>query len=76
MLIAGETVLTSVLAGNAVLLIVYWMTCFLLAALAAGAAIIDAARVRLDSREEQRSLLEKTLQEVEQEKQARKKAKR
>lgn len=74
MLIAGETVLRTTLASNAVWLIVYWMTCFILTALAALAAIIDAARVRLESREAQRSLLEQTLQEVEREKQERKKS--
>jgi len=52
------------------------MACFILTALAAGAARIDAARVRLESREEQRSLLEKTLLEVEREKQERKGSKR
>ena len=76
MLIAGETLLRAKLAANAVWLVVYWMTCLILTGLAAIAAIIDAARVRLESREEQRSLLEETLQEVEREKQIRKKSKR
>lgn len=76
MLILGETLLRTTLANNPVLLLVYWMTCFILTAFAAGVAIIDAARVRLESREQQRSLLEETLQEVEREKRERKKSKR
>ena len=76
MLLAGETILRAALANNIVLFAVYWMACFILTALAAGAAMIDAARVRLESREEQRSLLEKTLLEVEREKQERKGSKR
>jgi ABC-type bacteriocin/lantibiotic exporter with double-glycine peptidase domain len=74
MLILGETLLRTILAHNPVLLLIYWMTCFILTALAAGFAIIDAARVRLESREQQRSLLEETLQEVEREKRERKKS--
>jgi hypothetical protein len=76
MLLAGETMLRSTLAAHPVWLIVYWTGCFVLTALAAFAAIIDAARVRLESREEQRSLLEKTLREVEREKEERRKSKR
>ena len=75
LLLAGETVLRAALANNIVLFAAYWMACFILTALAAGAAIIDAARVRLESREEQRSLLEKTLLEVEREKQGGKRPK-
>lgn len=73
MLIAGETFLKARLAG--IPLLCYWMTCFVLTALAAGAAIIDAARVREETREEQRALLEMTLREIEREKQARKTSK-
>jgi len=76
MLLAGETVLRAALVNSVVLFAFYWMACFVLTALAAGAAIIDAARVRLESREEQRFLLEKTLLEVEREKQERKRSKR
>jgi len=76
MLLAGETILRAALTNNLVLFAGYWMACLILTALAAGAAIIDAARVRLESREEQRSLLEKTLLEVEREKQERSRSKR
>lgn len=75
MLILGETLLRTTLANNPVLLLVYWMGCFILTTLAAGVAIIDAARVRLESREQQRSLVEETLQQVEREKRERKKSK-
>lgn len=73
MLVAGETFLKTRLAG--IPLLCYWMTCFVLTALAAGAAIIDAARVRQETQEEQRALLESTLREIEREKQARKASK-
>jgi O-antigen ligase len=75
MLICGETVLRTMLAKNAVLLLVYWMTCFILTALAAGVAIIEAARVGRENREEQRTLLTETLQAVEREKREREKLK-
>lgn len=75
MLVLGETVLRTKLAENPVLLVFYWMTCLVLTALAAIVAIVDAARVRRESREEQRSLIEATLQEVEREGQQRKKSK-
>ena len=73
MLVAGETVLKARLSG--VVLLCYWMACFVLTALAAGVAIIDAARVRNELREQQRSLIEETLQQVEREKRARKDSK-
>ena len=75
MLILGETLMRPLLAHNPMLFLVYWMSCFILTALAAGVAIIDAARVRLESREQQRSLLAETLLEVEREKRERKKLK-
>ena len=73
-LIAGETVLKPKLTGVA--LLVYWMSCFVLTALAAGAALLDAARVSLESREEQRALIEATLRKVEEEKRSRQNSKR
>lgn len=72
MLIAGETVLKSRLTGG--LLLCYWMGCFVLTVVAAGVAILDAARMRSELREQQRSLIEETLRDVEREKQARKKS--
>lgn len=66
MLLAGETVLKPHLSG--VVLLFYWLACFILTALAAGAALLEAARVGLEGREAQRSLIEKTLREVEREK--------
>jgi len=69
MLIAGETFLEGRLAG--VTLIGYWLGCFVLTALAAGAAVVDAAHVRNEIRDEQRALLERTLQEIEREKRTR-----
>lgn len=74
MLIAGETVLKAKLAGVA--LLCYWMACLILTALAALAAIVDAARVSQEHKAEQRSLLEETLRKIEREKQARDGSKR
>ena len=72
MLIAGETVLKDWLAKSAITLICYWMGCFMLTALAALVAVVDAARVRQAIREEQRALLEETLRQVESEKSSQK----
>jgi membrane protein implicated in regulation of membrane protease activity len=69
MLIGGETVLAGRLSGIG--FIAYWLACFVLTALAAFAALLDAARVRAEQREEQRALLENTLQEIEREKKSR-----
>ena len=63
MLVIGETVLKSRLTGIPILC--YWMTCFIFTAIAAGAALIDAARVRSESREEKRALIEKTIKGIE-----------
>jgi hypothetical protein len=73
MLIAGETVLKDRLSG--VRLICFWLGCFVLTALAAGAALIDVTRVRAESRAAQRILIERTLEEIEREKRARQDAK-
>lgn len=67
LLVLGQTVLKAWLAGSAVAMLVYWMTCFILAALAAAVAIIDAARVQQETREEQRSLIESTISDIERE---------
>ena len=68
MLLAGESVLKSFLATHQLVFVCYWLVCLGLTLLAAGIAIIDAAQVRLETREEQRTLLEKTLQQIEAEK--------
>jgi len=73
MLLAGETVLKTKLTGG--WLLCYWLGCFVLTALAAGAALIDAARVSQESRAERRALIENTLQEIEREKNSRPKSK-
>jgi hypothetical protein len=72
MLVAGVTVIETQLSG--VTLICYWLGCFVLTALAAGTALIDASRVRAEQRDEQRALLESTLHEIEREKRSRKAA--
>ena len=69
LLILGETLLKGRLTG--VTLICYWLGCFVLTALAAGTALVDAARVRSENRAEQRALIESTLQEIEREKRSR-----
>ncbi len=69
MLVAGETILHERLSG--VGLIVYWLGCLVLTALAAMTALVDAARVREEQRQEQRALIENTLRQIEQEKRSR-----
>jgi hypothetical protein len=71
MLVAGETVLKPHLRG--VGLLGYWLGCLVLTALAAGAALLDAARIGWQGREERRTLLEDTLREVERERESRQK---
>ncbi len=66
MLIAGETVLKGRLSG--VPMICYWLGCFIFTAIAAGAAVIDAARVGIESRAAQKKLIEDTLKKIEDEK--------
>ena len=70
MLIAGETALKERLQPLG--FVVYWSSCFILTGLAATLALIDAAKVRNEQRDEQRALIETTLQEIEREKRSRK----
>lgn len=71
LLILGQTVLKAWLAEALLVMLGYWLVCFILAAAAALVAIVDAARVRQETRAEQRALLESTLREIEREKQER-----
>lgn len=73
MLIAGETMLKDRL--QPLVMVIYWSVCFILTGLAAGVALMDAARVRNEQRDEHRALIESTLQEIEREKIARKASK-
>ena len=73
MLIAGETVLKDRM--QPLMLVTYWSVCFILTGLAAGVALMDAARVRNEQRDEHRALIESTLKEIEREKIARKASK-
>ena len=68
MLVTGETVLQDRLSPVGFLL--YWIGCFVVTALAAKAALLDAAHVRAESRAEQRVLFEETLHRIESEKHA------
>jgi hypothetical protein len=63
MLAAGETKPGERLAGVA--FVIYWLACFVFAALAMLAAILDARALRLEARAEQRTLLENTVAEIE-----------
>jgi hypothetical protein len=63
MLIAGETTPSERLDG--VVFVIYWMACFLFAALAMLVGILDARALRREARAEQRALLENTLEEIE-----------
>lgn len=62
MLIAGETVLQTRLAGLTFL--VYWLACFGLTGLAIIVALLDAQQNRRRLREERRHLLQKTLKDI------------
>ena len=66
MLIVGDTKPASGSADAA--FIYYWITCFVLAALAMGAAILDLGAVRREARAAQRALLQTTLHSIEDEK--------
>ena len=74
MLVTGLAFLDARLSSIARLC--YWLGCFVLTGLAAGTALIDAARVRAEQREEQRALLESTLRQIEREKHSRQDAPR
>ena len=63
MLIAGETLLKDSL--GAVAFLFYWMVCFLLTGLAIVIAFIDARAVAQRTREEQRQLMQSTLNQIE-----------
>ena len=69
LLVAGETVLKGRLSPVGFLF--YWIGCFVFTALAAMTALLDAARVRAESRHEQRALFEEALRRIESEKRAR-----
>jgi membrane protein implicated in regulation of membrane protease activity len=68
MLILGETVFRSSLSK--VPFIIYWMACFAITALAILFAFLDVAGVQRQAREQQRELLEKTIQEIARQKEA------
>jgi hypothetical protein len=63
MLICGETVLKSKLAGGAYL--IYWMACFGLTGLAILAAFLDVRALQRRIRHEHRELLESTMKRIE-----------
>lgn len=63
LLLAGETVLKTRLAGVGFLL--YWAVCFVLTGVAIIVAWIDACAVQRRSRQEARELVEHTLHKIE-----------
>ena len=72
MLVLGETVLKRTLGGIAFLF--YWLVCFVLIILAIAVAFRDVRAIQDEVRTEQRTLLESTLKDIENE--ARSKQKR
>ena len=62
MLILGETVLRSSLQN--VPFLIYWMVCFVFTGLAIVFSFLDVAGVQRKAREQQRELLEKTINEI------------
>jgi len=69
MLVIGQTILGNRLQPLA--LFAYWSICFILTGIAACVALIDASRVRAEQRDDQRALIESTIQEIEREKRSR-----
>lgn len=63
MLVAGETFLKGRLDG--LVFIVYWLVCFVLTLLTIVVAFLDLYAVRNESREDQRVLIERTVQQIE-----------
>lgn len=69
MLVFGETKPPA--GASLSLFVAYWTGCFALAALAMLTAILDARALRHEARDEQRTLFENTLQNIETEKRRR-----
>jgi hypothetical protein len=68
MLVLGETVLRSSLSK--IPFIIYWMVCFVVTAMAVLFSFLDVAGVQRQAREQQRELLEKTIEEIARQKEA------
>jgi hypothetical protein len=64
MLIVGETLLKGSL--NPLLMLVYWLACFALAAVAMIYAVVDASAVARQTAEARRELAARTIKEIEQ----------
>ena len=64
MLIVGETVFKERLRAQPAGFLIYWMVCFALVGLAILTAALDMAVVRRRVREEQRKLLEETIEQI------------
>src|SRR3954471_15355842 len=69
MLVLGETALQHSL--SAVAFVIYWTVCFIVTGLAIMFAFLDVAGVQRHARQEQRELLEKTIQDIAQQRQIR-----
>ena len=63
MLILGLTALSAHLKRDSFL--IYWLICFVLTGLAAILALVDMMMIRRQSREEQRELIQTTLEQAE-----------
>ena len=74
MLAVGETNPPS--GADPLAFVRYWLVCFVFAAFAIGAAVLDLRAVRRQAREVQRNLLADALREIEAEKQRRQAAPR
>jgi membrane protein implicated in regulation of membrane protease activity len=65
LLVTGQTILRGRLDGLG--FIIYWLACFGFTALAVMMALLDARALRGQSRQEQRDLLEHTLEDIKKE---------
>lgn len=66
MVVLGQTILSPYLKNFS--FIIYWLTCAAFTLSAASVALVDLARVKKVSRDEQRDLLEETLEQIERDK--------
>jgi hypothetical protein len=68
MLLLGETVFRSSLSK--IPFIIYWMVCFVITGMAILFSFLDVVGVQRRAREQQRELLEKTIEEIARQKEA------
>jgi len=69
MLVAGQTTLLPRLQGE--LFFIYWLVCLVLTGVAIVTAFVDARATRTEIKKQERSLLEQTIKQIQDDAQAR-----